>query len=92
MKIIQDAIDRHNRENNDDLTILTASLRWIMNHSWLDRNDAVILGASSWKHYTANLKALKEDKELTNDVVKAFDLAWNVCSKDCVSYIGFHTA
>lgn len=61
-----------------------------MSHSWLDGNDAVILGASSIKHYNSNLKELKSNKELTTDIVKAFDLAWNVCSKDCVSYIGFH--
>eukprot|EP01084_Bolivina_argentea_P162334 282522_1 len=90
VKIIQDAIDKYNKEYNDKLTILQASLRWIMHHSWLTENDGVILGASSFKHYSDNLEDLMCDKPLSTDIVRAFDLAWNVCSNDCVSYIGFH--
>ena len=91
VQIIENAIQKYNKENNDNLTILQASLRWIMHHSWLNENDAVILGASSIKHYKDNLKSLKCDKELPNDIVIAFDIAWNVCSKDCVTYIGYHS-
>ena len=90
VNIIQNAIKKYNDQYNDKLTILEASLRWIMHHSWLDENDGVILGVSSFKHYVDNLKSLQCKKELPLEIVKAFDIAWNVCSKDCVSYIGSH--
>jgi len=90
VEIIQRAIEEYNAQNDDSLTILQASLRWIMHHSWLDENDAVILGASSFAHYADNLDSLQCAKPLDLQIVKAFDEAWNVCSKDCVSYIGNH--
>lgn len=61
------------QENN--LTILEASIRWIKFHSALGDDDAMILGASSDRQLENNLKLL-ENGPLTDTIVKAYEDMW----------------
>lgn len=68
-----------------------ASIRWMYHHSILDgaHGDAVIIGASSIQHLEENIKSTKHGP-LHEDVVKAFEEAWNQCKADCSSYYQFN--
>jgi aflatoxin B1 aldehyde reductase len=59
------------------ITEAEAALRWMTHHSLLKREygDAVIIGASSAKQLEENLVNL-EKGPLPEDVVQAFDAAW----------------
>ncbi|KAG0208633.1 hypothetical protein BGX28_000441 [Mortierella sp. GBA30] len=67
------------------LTLLESSLRWMTHHSGLGPNDGVIIGASSLKHLEENLKDLAKGP-LPNEMVDAFDEAWEHVKVACPSY------
>lgn len=64
-----------------------AALRWVSHHSILskDKGDAVIIGASSAAQLEENLVSL-EKGPLPDEVVQAFDDAWNVVKAVCKPY------
>ncbi|CAK7242004.1 MAG: hypothetical protein STHCBS139747_003478 [Sporothrix thermara] len=64
-----------------------AALRWIYNHSQLDAKygDAVIVGASSAAQLEDNLTSL-EKGPLPDEVVQAFDAAWELVKAACKPY------
>ena len=97
LSLIQNAINVYNNNDNNDnnnnsssdgerLTIVEASMRWMQHHSVLRKEDGIILGASSMKHFNENLAALENTKALPDNVVEAFDRAWEICKKDVPRY------
>lgn len=57
------------------LSLKEATLRWIMHHSILGKEDGVILGASSTEQMEENINAC-EGGQLPKGVVDAFEQAW----------------
>ncbi|KAF9176698.1 hypothetical protein BGZ50_009812, partial [Haplosporangium sp. Z 11] len=76
-------LDKVAKELN--LTLLEASLRWMVHHSGLGANDGVIIGASSLDHLKQNLNYL-EKGPLPQEMVDAFDEAWEHTKVACPSY------
>jgi aflatoxin B1 aldehyde reductase len=70
-----------------DLTEAECALRWISHHSLLSRekNDAIIIGASSAKQLEENLTNF-EKGPLPDDVVQAFDQGWALVKGSCRPY------
>ena len=71
------------KEHN--LTLIESALRWMVHHSDLGPNDAIIIGASSLHHLEDNLKDL-EKGPLPQEVLEAFDAAWEHVKVTCPSY------
>ncbi|KAG0340282.1 hypothetical protein BG005_003262 [Podila minutissima] len=67
------------------LTLLESSLRWMAHHSGLGPNDGIIIGASSLHHLEENLKNLAKGP-LPQAMVTAFDEAWEHVKPACTSY------
>lgn len=95
--LIKNTLKRvHGDKYMDKTSIVDASLRWIRFHSVLSKDmmetnpNGVIIGAGTHKHFLSNLDSLENNKPLNEDVVKAFDRAWNMAKKDTPSYIGNH--
>ena len=79
-----------NKVYGDKVSLVEASMRWVMHHSMLGKDDGVILGASTIKHFNDNLSALKNKEPLNDEVVNAFNKAWEMSKGVCPSYIGDH--
>ncbi len=65
-----------------------AAIRWLVHHSALASSPiehGVILGASSLNHLEQNLLAMQSEK-LPDDVVNAFDEAWETVRPSCIKY------
>ena len=62
------------------MTMIEATYRWLAYHSMLsnDRGDAILIGASKLNHLIENMNTVKTGP-LPEDVVSAFDKAWDVC-------------
>ncbi|KAG0346988.1 hypothetical protein BG004_000337 [Podila humilis] len=71
--------------DENHLTLLEASLRWMRHHSGLGPNDGIIIGASSMEHLEANLSNLNKGP-LPQAMVTAFDDAWEHVKVACPSY------
>lgn len=61
------------------MTVAEIAMRWIEHHSFLkkEKNDAIIIGASSVKHLEDNLVDL-EKGPLPEDMVEVLEKAWLV--------------
>lgn len=72
--VVREAVEPHG------ITMIEATYRWLAYHSMLDekRGDAILIGASKLDHLVENMNAVKAGP-LPEDVVKAFDRAWNIC-------------
>ena len=68
------------------VSMVDASLRWLMRHSLLGKGDGVIMGPSTVQYYGDNLKAMECGEDLHENVVKAFDAAWALSKGDCPKY------
>ena len=79
--MIREAIATHN------MTMIEATYRWLAYHSMLSdaRGDAILIGASKLDHLKQNIETVKAGP-LPEDVVKAFDRAWEVCRGDSREY------
>jgi aflatoxin B1 aldehyde reductase len=62
--------------SEEGLTLKEATLRWLMHHSILGKDDGVILGASSAEQMEENITAC-EGGPLPNSVVDVFEQAWS---------------
>jgi len=71
---------------NEDVTLLEASFRWLQNHSQLIDEDGLILGFSKMEHFQQNIDAVNVLEPLHEDVVRAFDEAWDNIKSDCPKY------
>ena len=69
----------------DKVSLVEASLRWLVHHSQLKGKDAVILGPSTENHFSQNLKAMKEGP-LAENVVKAFENGSMLTKADWEAY------
>ena len=69
------------------MTMTEATYRWLAYHSMLDsyRGDAILIGASKLDHLTENINTVKAGP-LPDDVVSAFENAWEVCRGDSRVY------
>lgn len=74
VQIIQEALVAE----NNNISILEATFRWLLHHSALDMQDGILLGASSLQQLQENLDATAFGAPLSNDVLAAFDKAWAV--------------
>lgn len=68
------------------VSLVDASLRWLMRHSMLGKGDGVIMGPSTVQYYRDNLKAMECGEDLHENVVNAFDEAWNLTKGECPRY------
>ena len=69
------------------ISTIEATYRWLSYHSMLngDRGDAIIIGASKLNHLIQNMNAVKSGP-LPDDIVKAFDQAWEITKGDSPEY------
>ena len=69
------------------ISTIEATYRWLSYHSMLngDRGDAIIIGASKLNHLIQNMNAVKSGP-LPDDMVKAFDQAWEITKGDSPEY------
>lgn len=81
LDVIREAVAPHN------MTMIEATYRWLAYHSMLsnERGDAILIGASKLNHLKQNMETVKAGP-LPEDVVKAFDKAWEVCRGDSREY------
>lgn len=81
VEIIKSAAEKHG------LTSIEATYRWLAYHSMLngDRGDGILIGASKMSHLKQNMEAV-EKGPLPDDVVAAFEEAWNISKKDSPEY------
>ncbi|KAG0258407.1 hypothetical protein DFQ27_004645 [Actinomortierella ambigua] len=68
-----------------NITLLEATLRWMVHHSRLEAKDGIIIGASSIHHLEENLDKLSQGP-LPTDMIQAFDDAWEHCKPACQKY------
>ncbi|CAN9493150.1 unnamed protein product [Ophioblennius macclurei] len=68
-------------------SMTSAAMRWIYHHSQLkgDLGDGVIIGMSTMEQLQQNLAAAEEGP-LDQNVVQAFDEAWNLVAHECPNY------
>ena len=71
----------------EDINPSSAALRWLSHHSDLnsDKDDAVILGASSMHHFEQNLESMGQG-QLPDSVVDTLNEAWELARSQCVKY------
>lgn len=81
LDVIRKAVEPHG------ITMIEATYRWLAYHSMLDaqRGDAILIGASKLNHMLDNINIVKAGP-LPEDVVKAFDRAWEICRGDSREY------
>ncbi len=72
------------------ISSVEATYRWLAFHSMLDgnREDAIIVGASKLQHLRQNLATIQKGP-LPENVVEAFDVAWDMTKADSPEYFKF---
>lgn len=68
-----------------NLNLISVSLRWLLHHSCLRKDDGIILGASKTQHLIGNLAAWRAGP-LPPTLVAACDAAWAKARPACESY------
>lgn len=76
--------------NDFGITPAAAAYRWLVHHSLLEyeNGDAIILGASSQDQLISNLDAV-DAAALPEELVDAFDMAWQITKNDSPPYFYF---
>lgn len=75
--------------DEEGITMVEATYRWLLRHSALDENDGVLLGASSVEQLTQNLSgclAAVEKGPLPPKILEAFDKAWEITKDEAFPY------
>ncbi len=74
----------------EDILPIEAAFRWLVHHSSLneEKNDGIILGASSQEQMEQNMKSV-EEKKLPDSILAAYNEAWEEARKDSPSYFNF---
>lgn len=75
----------HNVCAQAGLTTVESTLRWLLHHSALQHDDAVLLGASSAEQIQVNLQACQRGP-LPDDVALAFSDMWSHLDADATPY------
>lgn len=75
------------------LNITEVAFRWLANSSMLNakKGDAIIIGVSKLRHLKENIKYVNEEK-LPDEILNAFDDAWNLCKEEAPEYYRFYGA
>ena len=73
------------------ITIIEATYRWLAFHSMLnpERGDAIIVGASKLEQLEQNIAAVSAGP-LPDEIVAAFETAWNTTKADAPEYFRFY--
>lgn len=76
--------------DEEGLSLLEATFKWLLRHSALTEQDGVLLGASSIEQLDQNLEAClaasNNDKPLSDKILKAFDDAWKITEDSAFPY------
>lgn len=82
-----------NTASKHGITTVEATFRWLVNHSMLNgnRGDAIIIGASKLAHIQQNMEAVNNGT-LPEDILDAFDEAWEICKADSPEYFTLYKA
>ena len=75
----------------EGISIIEASYRWMAYHSALQKDDAIIVGASKVAQLEQNISALDKGP-LSNEMLEAFDEAWKITKADAPAYFKFYGA
>ncbi|KAG0022180.1 hypothetical protein BGZ81_008641 [Podila clonocystis] len=67
-------------------SLVDATFRWMVHHSGLGPNDGIVMGASSVSLLKSNLESLAHGQPLPEEMVMAFDSAWEQVQPACPSY------
>ncbi|KAI9241306.1 MAG: Aldo/keto reductase [Podila humilis] len=67
-------------------SLVDVTLRWMMHHSGFGPNDGIVMGASCVSHLKSNLDILDYGEPLPEEMVKAFDVAWEYVQPVCPPY------
>jgi aflatoxin B1 aldehyde reductase len=81
--ILQNACD------NNQISMVEASYRWLLCHSSLGPNDGILIGASSLIQLDENLRACRaaiKHGPLPEDILEAFDDAWTITQETAFPY------
>ena len=71
---------------NKEVTLIEAAMRWLVHHSKLQDDDGIIIGVSKPEHMLPNNNAINDAEPLHEDVVKAFENAWDMIKSSCPKY------
>jgi aflatoxin B1 aldehyde reductase len=79
--VIKKAAEKHG------ITSIEAAYRWLAYHSMLngERGDSILIGASKLNHMKQNIAAI-QNGPLPEDVVAAFEKAWEISKPDSPEY------
>ena len=75
----------------EGISIIEASYRWMAYHSALQKDDAIIVGASKVAQLEQNISALDKGP-LSDEMLKAFEEAWKITRADAPAYFKFYGA
>lgn len=78
---------------NYGISIIEATYRWMMYHSMLntEHGDAIIIGASKLSQVEQNIAAVNSG-ELPEELISAFEKAWETTKADAPQYFRFYDA
>lgn len=70
------------------LSMVAATYSWLLQHSQLDATlgDGVLLGASSLEQLEQNIEACLHPPTLPDQVLSAFNAAWDICREGAFPY------
>lgn len=68
------------------ISMISATYSWMMKYSKLSEDDGLLLGASSLSHLETNIKNCTEPVALNDQILTAFDKAWEICKPDAFAY------
>ena len=84
------AVDRIRKQcENDGISMVEATYRWILCHSALDENDGFLIGASSMEQLDQNLEAYGsafEKDGLSKDLLTVFEECWELTKPGAFPY------
>lgn len=76
--------------DEDGISIVEATFKWLLRHSALTESDGVLLGASSIMQLDQNLEAclsaVRNENPLSQKVLKAFDDGWRITENIAFPY------
>lgn len=76
--------------DDDGITIVEATYKWLLRHSALTESDGLLLGASSINQLDQNLNACLaaslNESPLSEKVLQAFDTAWTITEESAFPY------
>ena len=86
LEILKNSADKHK------INLIESVYRWLAYHSMLngERGDAILIGASKLNHLKQNIESVKAGP-LPEDLVKAFEQAWEITKNDSPEYFKFYT-